>query len=95
MNITDLVGNADLNTINGIAGGLGAMGGGFSLGILIAGMIFSGIGFVAFIYGKSRANFKLMAVGGALFIYPYFVPGAVMSWAIGIVLTIVLYLCRE
>ena len=95
MNPYDVAGNVNLKDLNAIAGNIGALGGGFSVASLILGVIFGGIGFVAFSYGKSRANFKLMAVGGALFLYPYFVPGAALNCAIGVALTALLYFCRE
>ena len=95
MNPSDISSNINLQDLNSIAGNIGALSGGFSVPSLIFGMIFGGIGFVAFTYGKSRANFKLMVIGGLLFIYPYFVPGAALNCTIGVVLTVLLYFCRE
>lgn len=54
---------------------------------LFAGLIFSGVGFVAFTYGKRMGNFTVMALGGALMAYSYFVPAGAMEWLIGLGLT--------
>ena len=43
-----------------------------SFGNIMAGMVFSGIGFVAFTYGKKMGSGKHMILGAALMVYPYF-----------------------
>lgn len=62
---------------------------------LFAGLIFSGVGFVAFRYGKTTGNFSLMAIGGALFVYSYFTPTALLTWGVGAALTAAAWYCRE
>lgn len=46
---------------------------GLSMGGLIAGLVFSGIGFVYFKYGKSTRSTGMMVTGVLLLVYPYFV----------------------
>jgi len=58
---------------------------------LIAGVIFGGIGFAAFLYGKKQANFKALVIGMILMVYPYFVTNPVLLYAIGVALTLVLF----
>jgi hypothetical protein len=62
---------------------------------IIGYILFGGIGFVAFSYGKKSALFRPMIIGLALMLYPYFVPGTLGIYLIGIVLTAALYFWRE
>lgn len=62
---------------------------------LIGNFIFSGIGFVAFVYGKKLTRWKAMALGLALMLYPYFVPDTMWLYGVGVALTALLYLTRE
>jgi hypothetical protein len=67
----------------------------FAAGDLVAGLLFGGIGFVAFAYGKKMMNLRAMALGGALMAYPYFTPPGAPQWVVGAALTAALYLSRE
>jgi hypothetical protein len=67
----------------------------FSAAKIAACIIFSSIGFVAFVYGKKNQFFRAMIVGFALMIYPYFIPGAFLLYLIGIILTAALYFWRD
>jgi hypothetical protein len=67
----------------------------FSPAALIAGLIFSAVGFVAFMYGKKNRLRGTVVIGIALMIYPYFVWNAVLICVIGIALTAGLYFWRE
>ena len=67
----------------------------FQTSNLIAGVIFGGIGFAAFIYGKRQSSFKAMMIAMALMAYPYFVSNSVAVYAIGIALTVALFLFRD
>lgn len=58
---------------------------------IIGGILFSGIGFVAFTYGRKNASVRHMALGGALMVYCYFTP-TVLTYLIGTVLTAALFL---
>ena len=59
---------------------------------LIAGIIFGGVGFVAFAYGKKMASFRHMAIGALLMVYPYFISNVTALFAVGIILTIALFI---
>ena len=59
---------------------------------ILASVIFGSIGFAAFIYGKKQTNFKTLAIGVILMVYPYFVQNPIALFAIGTVLTIALFL---
>ena len=67
----------------------------FSLPNLIAGFLFGGIGFVAFVYGKKLSRFQPMLIGVALMTYPYLVSNPWLLYGIGIALTAALYFTRE
>ena len=53
---------------------------------------FSGIGFVAFIYGKKQSLIKPMLLGAALMGFPYLVEGLWLQLAIGATLTVLLFI---
>ena len=64
-------------------------------GSLFVSLIFGGIGFVAFVYGKRISNFKILAIGVLLIAYPYFIPNTLAACIIGILLTASLYFFRD
>ncbi len=66
-----------------------------TLANLIGGVIYSGIGCAALIYGKKNSNWKPMVIGGLLLLFPFFVQDAIMIYIIGTVLTISLFIFRE
>lgn len=68
---------------------------GFSSWGLIGMIIFSGIGFIAFMYGKKNSEFQPMIVGIVLMVYPYFIRGTGILYLAGIALTALLYFWRE
>ena len=59
---------------------------------IFAGIIFGSIGFAAFVYGKKQESFKALVIGLILMVYPYFVTNPIALYAIGIVLTIALFI---
>ena len=61
-------------------------------GSLIASLIVSSIGLVAFIYGKRQSRAPQMVVGVALMAYPYFVSNVFLQAGIAIVLLAGLWL---
>lgn len=63
--------------------------------LLIGGFLFSGIGFVAFVFGRKMARLKTALLGILLMAYPYFVYDTVMVYAIGAVLTICLFIFKD
>jgi len=62
-----------------------------STATIFASVIFGSIGFAAFIYGKKQSNFKALVIGVILMVYPYFVQNPTALYAIGVVLTVVLF----
>ena len=68
---------------------------GFTFTNLIAGFIFSGIGLVAFVYGKKEGSFKPLSIGIALMAYPYFLTSTFWLYAVGIGLCLLLYFWRD
>lgn len=62
---------------------------------LLAVVLFSVIGWLAFRAGKREAQWKTMVLGMALMIYPYFVPGAWLVWGVGVLLTAALFVFRD
>jgi hypothetical protein len=67
----------------------------FDWGKTVAGIIFGGIGFVAFVYGKKNALWRPMVIGIVLMAYPYFVSGTVAFYLLGIGLSAALFFWRE
>ena len=63
----------------------------FSFSALMASLIFGIFGMYLFKLAKKRSHGLLIAVAIALMVYPYFVTNVFLTWAIGIVLTIVGY----
>ncbi|MEO5667634.1 MAG: hypothetical protein ABIR96_06225 [Bdellovibrionota bacterium] len=62
---------------------------------IVAGLLFSTFGLIAFRWGKPRSNLKLMLIGVALMGYSWFTPNPVMNWVVGIVLTFLAYTWRN
>ena len=67
----------------------------FSAGNIFAGIVFSGVGFVAFTYGKKQERYEAMGIGVALMIYPYFTPSATMTCIVGAGLLGLLYFFHD
>ena len=61
----------------------------------MAGIIFGGIGFVFFIYGKKQASFKPMVIGIVMMVYPYLITNTIALYVIGILLTIAAFVFRD
>ena len=51
---------------------------------LFAGLLFSSIGFVGFVYGKRMSAWKPMFIGIALMAYPFFISETMALCAIGL-----------
>ena len=72
----------------GLLGGISMWG--------IAGMIlFSGIGFIAFTYGRKNSLFKPLLIGILLIVYSYFFKETLWIYLIGTALTAALYIFRD
>jgi len=59
---------------------------------IFASIIFGSIGLAACIYGKKQSNFKALVIGFVLMVYPYLVPHTAAVYAIGTVLTVMLFI---
>jgi len=62
---------------------------------LIGSLLFSGVGFVAFMHGKKQGHFQTMAIGGVLMVYSYFVSNTALMYLAGAALTAALYYYRD
>lgn len=51
---------------------------------LFAGLLFSSIGFVGFVYGKRMSAWKPMFIGIALMAYPFFISETMVLCSIGL-----------
>ncbi len=67
----------------------------FSAANLIGGIIFSSIGFVAFVYGKKMAYWRCMTIGMVLMGYSYVIPDTRAVYLIGAALTAALFIFRD
>jgi len=86
---------SELATVyTGSADGSGLLGG-FSTAGLIWTVIFNGIGFIAFVYGKKNSFMKPLLIGIGLMAYPYFVQSTNMIFLVGAGLTALLYYWRD
>ena len=84
-----------LNSILSAYGVSGGTGGGINWWYWVANILFGIIGWYAFMHGKREKNYRPMVLGIALMIYPYFVSNTLLTFAIGIALTVGLYFWRE
>jgi hypothetical protein len=64
-------------------------------GNLFGQLAFGVIGFAAFMYGKKTAGLRVMLIGFALMIYPWFVDPTWLLYTIGIMLTAALFVFRD
>jgi hypothetical protein len=62
---------------------------------LLAGLFFSSIGTVGFIYGKRMRSWKPMFIGLALAAYPYFIESTAALCAIGLAGSAALFWFRD
>ncbi len=58
---------------------------------LFASLIVSGVGYVAFSYGRKQRRAPPLALGIVLMIFPYFVDGALAIYGIGAALSVLLW----
>ena len=69
--------------------------GNFSAANILGNIFFSGIGYVAFMYGKKTDNMRVMIQGGVLMGYSYLVPSTLWMYLIGAGLTAWIWLTRN
>ena len=58
---------------------------------LFGGLIFGSIGFFAFRYGKRQGNYRMLGIGIALMVYPYFIPNTLAVYLVGAALVAALF----
>ena len=69
--------------------------GNFTAANIIGNILFSGIGYVAFMYGKRMGKPRVMIQGGVLMGYSYAVSGTLWMCLIGVGLTAWIFMTRE
>lgn len=62
---------------------------------LFAGLLFSSIGFVGFVYGRRMSLWKPMFIGIALMAYPYFIESTVAICVVGVLGSAALFFLRD
>jgi len=67
----------------------------FTAANLFAQILFGAIGLAAFVYGKKQSSFKTMLLAVAIMGFPYVVSETWMLYAIGGVLTSLLFIWRD
>jgi len=68
---------------------------GFTIANIAGNVLFSGIGFVAFQYGRRMEKPRVMVQGGVLMGYSYVVSDTLWMYVIGVALTVWIYVTRE
>ncbi len=61
----------------------------FDPGFLLLSVIFSGIGFVYFTYGRKQSKIPTLILGIVMMVYPYFLDSKLWLVAWGIVLSLI------
>lgn len=67
----------------------------FSAANIIGNLLFSGIGYVAYSYGKKMGRTKVMIQGGVLMAYSYIVSDTVWMYVVGTALTAWVWVSRH
>lgn len=67
----------------------------FSIPNLIAGTLFSSVGFIGFVYGKKMSLWKPMFIGIALMAYPYFIESTIGICIVGVLGSAALFFLRD
>lgn len=66
-----------------------------SMGQMAAGILFSGIGFVAFMYGRKTSSWKPAVIGAALMTMPFVIQETMPLCLVSAALTAGLYFFRD
>lgn len=67
----------------------------FSAANIIGNLLFSGIGYIAYSYGKKMDKTRVMVTGVVLMAYSYVVSDTLWMYAIGSVLTVYVWVTRN
>lgn len=62
---------------------------------LLGWLLFGAIGMIACAWGKMKELWQPWVLGIALMVFPYFVTGGIAMWAIGIVLTVLIFFAKD
>ena len=62
---------------------------------LLADVLFGAIGMGAFVYGRKQGRLKTTLIAVAIMAYPYFVSGTLLLYAIGVLLTLALFVFKD
>lgn len=65
-----------------------------SVSSILAGLLFSTLGWYVMKWGRKKANTWHIGLGFALLIYPYFVSGDYLPWVLGALLSAGVYVTR-
>ena len=66
-----------------------------SVGQILSSLVFGGVGFVCFIYGKKTGSWKAMVTGILLSGLPYLLTQTLMLWSGGALILAALYVFRD
>jgi hypothetical protein len=66
-----------------------------SPGQILGSLVFGGVGFVCFVYGKKQTSWKPMVAGIVLIGLPYLLRDTVALWAGGALILAALYVFRD
>ena len=67
----------------------------FSFANIMAWLIFGILGMWAFNHGRKEKNYKILTIGVALMLYPYFVSSTVWLYILGIGISSLLYFWKD
>ncbi|MDD5629006.1 MAG: hypothetical protein PHU21_08075 [Elusimicrobia bacterium] len=62
---------------------------------IVGNLLFSGLGFVALMFGRRQGRFQPMALGAALMLFPYFVSSTALMFAVGTALSAAAFFLRD
>ena len=68
---------------------------GFTSSDLIGWVLFSGIGTVAFAWGKMKDLWQPRVLAALLLFFPYFINKGIWMWAVGLTLTTLLFFAKD
>jgi len=67
----------------------------FSIANIMGNLLFSGLGYVAYSYGKSMGSIRIRIQGAILMCYSYAVPDTLWLYAIGTALSVWIWRTRD
>ncbi|MBT8044174.1 MAG: hypothetical protein KJO79_04415 [Verrucomicrobiae bacterium] len=63
--------------------------------VILAWVVFGGLGMIYFAYGKWKDLWQPKALGVGLMVYPYFVSDPIWIWIVGGLLTVAIFFARD